>query len=65
MLFLSLALFGPSAAFSDDYEGLKVSPVKKTTTTSNGQRISYPKTDSAEVTVVTVDIPPGGETGGR
>ena len=63
ILLLSLALFGPSAAFSDDYEGLKVSPVKKTTTTTNGQRISYPKTDSAEVTVVTVDIPPGGETG--
>lgn len=63
MLFLPLALYGPSAAFSDDYEGLKVSPIKKTTTTTSGQRISYPKTDSAEVTVVTVDIQPGGETG--
>jgi len=63
ILLLSLALSGPSAAFSSDYEGLKVSPVKKATTTTNGQRISYPKTDSPEVTVVTVDILPGSETG--
>ena len=63
ILFLSLALSGPSTAFSSDYEGLKVSPVKRATTTTNGQRISYPKTGSPEVTVVTVDIPPGSETG--
>jgi len=63
MLFVALALFGPTAAISSDYEGLKVSPVKKATTTTNGQRITYPKTDSPEVTVVTVDIPQGGETG--
>lgn len=63
MLFISLALFGPSASSSGDYGALKVSPVKKTTTTTNGRRIAYPKTDSPEVTVVTVDIPPGSETG--
>lgn len=63
LLLVSPALFVPSAAFSSDYDGLKVSLVKKTTTTTNGQRISYPKTDSPEVTVVTVDIPPGSETG--
>ena len=63
MLVFCLALFSSSPAFSSDYEGLKVTPVKKTTTTTNGQRVSYPKTDSAEVTVVTVDIPPGSETG--
>jgi hypothetical protein len=37
ILFLSLALSGPSTAFSGDYEGLKVSPVKRATTTTNGQ----------------------------
>ena len=63
VLFFFLAPFGPSSAYSNDYGGLKVSPVKKTTTTTNGRKISYPKTDSPEVTVVTVDIPPGSETG--
>ena len=63
LLFVSPALFVPSAALSSDYGALKVSLVKKATTTTNGQKISYPKTGSPEVTVVTVDIPSGGETG--
>ncbi len=61
LVFLTL-LFHP-VAFSGDYDGLTVSPVKKTTTTSNGRKIVYPRTDSAEVTVAIVDIPPGEETG--
>jgi quercetin dioxygenase-like cupin family protein len=60
---VSLTLLNHPAAFCSDYEGLKVTLVKKTTTTTNGQKISYPKTDSPEVTVVTVDIPPNSETG--
>lgn len=52
-----------SLAFGSDYDGLKVSLVKKAVITSNGQKISYPKADSPEVTVVTVEIPPKAETG--
>ena len=58
-----LTALGHPAAFCGDYEGVEVTPVKKTTTTTDGRKISYPKTDSPEVTVVTVDIPAGGETG--
>ena len=60
---LVLTVLGPPAAFCGDYEGLTVSPVRKTTTTTNGGKISYPRTESPEVTVVTVEIPPQGETG--
>ncbi len=60
---VSLTLFSQPVAFCGDYEGLQVTPVKKATTTTNGRKISYPKTDSPEVTIVTVDIPPAGETG--
>ena len=49
--------------FGTNYEGVKVTPLKKTTTTTNGQKVSYPKTDSPEVTAVLVEIPVGGETG--
>jgi quercetin dioxygenase-like cupin family protein len=63
LLTVSLALLGNPAASSGDYDGLKVSPIKKTTTTTNGRKIAYPQTDSPEVTVVTVDISPNTETG--
>jgi len=62
ILISSFALLAPSA-FCGAYEGVTVTPVKKATTTSNGDKIAYPMTDSPEVTVVTVEIPPGGETG--
>jgi len=35
----------------------------KTTVTGNGQKISYPQTDRAEVTAMTVELAPGAETG--
>jgi quercetin dioxygenase-like cupin family protein len=35
----------------------------KTTLTGNGQKITYPLTDRAEVTAMTVDLAPGAETG--
>ena len=37
--------------------------LKKTSVTGNGQKITYPLTDKAEVTAMIVDLPPGAETG--
>ncbi len=49
--------------YGEEYTGVKAAQIKKTTQTSNGQGISYPKTSSPEVTVLMVEIPPGGGTG--
>jgi quercetin dioxygenase-like cupin family protein len=38
-------------------------PVLQSGTTAGGTSIAYPKTDSAEVTALMLDIGPGGETG--
>ncbi len=46
-----------------EYEGVKVTPLVKTTTSTDGQKLSYPKIDNPEVTALIVEIPPGGETG--
>ena len=43
--------------------GVKARVVLKTTTTGSGEKIAYLKTGSPEVTAMTVDIPPGTETG--
>lgn len=66
--FAALCLIGISsitpAAFGADYNsGVTVKILKKTTQTSNGQKISYPLTDRAEVTVMSVELAPGAETG--
>ena len=61
--FLALIFLSHPAAFCGDYDGLKVTPVQRSTTTTNGRKISYPKTDSPEVTVVRVNMPPNSETG--
>lgn len=51
-------------AFSADYNtGVTAKLLKKTTVTSNGQKIMYPQTDRAEVTAMTVEVAPGAETG--
>ena len=50
-------------AAAAEYEGVKATQIKKSTTTSNGQKLDYLKTDSPEVTVLMVEIPAGGETG--
>ncbi len=51
-------------AFAGEYDtGVKVELLVKSTTASNGQKIAYAKTDNAEVTVMTVEIAPGKETG--
>ncbi|MDI6687733.1 MAG: cupin domain-containing protein [Desulfobacterales bacterium] len=43
--------------------GVQAQIVLKTKNTSNGHHVAYLKTDSAEVTVMTVELPPGAETG--
>jgi quercetin dioxygenase-like cupin family protein len=62
-LFLSVAFHLP-CAFGADYDGgVKVTLIKKATTTSNGQKLAYPRAGNAEVTALIVEIPPGGSTG--
>jgi quercetin dioxygenase-like cupin family protein len=43
--------------------GVQAKVVLQTTTTGNGNPIEYLKTDQPEITVMTVDIAPGAETG--
>lgn len=53
-----------SPACATDYDsGVTVRVLKKTSVTGNGQKITYPLTDKAEVTAMIVDLPPGAETG--
>ncbi len=60
---LSLCLV-PGLAAADGYnEGVRAEVLLKATTTSNGQRLQYLKTDKAEVTAMRVTIAPGRETG--
>lgn len=63
--FLTLLILNSAAinAAAAEYEGLKVTQIKKSTTASNGQKLDYLKTDSPEVTVLIVEIPAGAETG--
>jgi quercetin dioxygenase-like cupin family protein len=54
----------PVLAGENAYEaGVKTTRLLKTATTTIGQPIQYPETDSAEVTALRVEIPPGKETG--
>ncbi len=63
-VFCSLLFLGIAGnAMGDDYAGAKVTAIKKSTTTANGQKMEYLKTDHPEVTALLVEIPPGGETG--
>ncbi len=58
-----LFLFVPPA-FSADYgSGVTAKILKKSTVTGNGQKITYPCTDRAQVTAMTVELAPGAETG--
>jgi quercetin dioxygenase-like cupin family protein len=50
-------------AFASDYEGVKVTLIKKATTAANGQKLAYTGTANPEVTAALVEIPPGGDTG--
>jgi hypothetical protein len=60
---VSLELFSPCFVLCSDYDGLKVIPLKRTTFMTDGRKIAYPKTNSPEVTVVSVEMPPNTETG--
>lgn len=61
-LFILLCI--ASYAGADQYSGgVQARVVLKTKITSNGQPIAYVKSDSPEVTVMTVELPPGAETG--
>ncbi|MGZ3597682.1 MAG: cupin domain-containing protein [Syntrophales bacterium] len=49
---------------ADEYSGsVQARVVLKTKNMSNGQPIAYLKSDNPEVTVMTVELPPGAETG--
>jgi quercetin dioxygenase-like cupin family protein len=51
-------------AIAADYSsGVTSKVLSKTTVTGNSQKITYPLTDRAEVTAMTVDLAPGSETG--
>jgi len=51
-------------AFAGDYNsGVTAKILGKTSVTGNGQKITYPVTDRAEVTAMSVDLAPGAETG--
>jgi quercetin dioxygenase-like cupin family protein len=53
-----------STVDAGDYAGgVAAKVVLRTTTTSSGEKVTYPRTDRAEVTAMTVDIAPGTETG--
>jgi len=63
-IILSLLLCLASVAYGGDYVGtVKAKKILVTTTAGNGQKHMYLKTEHPEVTALTVEIPPGAETG--
>jgi len=51
-------------ALAAEYDsGVTAKVLKKTAVTGNNDKITYPVTDKAEVTAMTVDLAPGAETG--
>ena len=64
VMLVGLFLIIVQPAIAADYSSAVTSKVlSKTAVTGNGQKISYPLTDRAEVTAMTVDLAPGSETG--
>jgi Cupin domain len=63
-LCLTTLLLFITPAYSADYNtGVTTRVLIKTSVTGNGQQITYPVTDKAEVTAMTVELAPGAETG--
>ena len=63
-LCLFFILWMSSLVSAAEYIGdVQARVVLKTKNTSNGQPIAYLKMDNPEVTVMTVELPPGAETG--
>lgn len=63
VLFLLISLCKTPEVISAEYENVNVTTLKKTTTSTDGSKIIYPKIDNPEVTALLVEIPPGGQTG--
>ena len=64
VMLVGLFLIIVQPAIAADYSsGVTSKVLSKTAVTGNGQKISYPLTDRAEVTAMTVDLAPGSETG--
>ena len=60
---LAMAVLGIIATPAAAQVKFSYTPVLQSGTTAGGKSIAYPKTDSAEVTALMLDIGPGGETG--
>lgn len=61
---LSLAALLPVPASGDEYGGqVCAREILRTAVAADGQRIRYLRTEKPEVTVLSVEIPPGGQTG--
>jgi quercetin dioxygenase-like cupin family protein len=63
LCFLFLFCTASSAGAAEYSGGIQAKVILKTKNMSNGQPIAYLRTDNAEVTAMTVEIPPGAETG--
>ncbi len=50
-------------AHADDYRAVRSTTILTSSVASNGQKLSYLRTDNPEVTAKIVEIDPGGETG--
>ncbi len=63
-IFIGLFLWSSYPVDAAEYDaGVLGKVILQTETTSNGDPIFYPKTDKPKITVMTVDIAPGAETG--
>lgn len=62
-LWLTLFQTASPTVAADYGGGVTAKVLTRTTRTGNGQKISYPCTDRAEVTAVGVELAPGSETG--
>jgi hypothetical protein len=60
---LAVALAGLIATPAAAQVKFSATPILQSGATVGGASIAYPKTDSAELSVVQLDIGPGGETG--
>jgi quercetin dioxygenase-like cupin family protein len=60
-LFLILVL--NSAAHAEEYRNVEVQKLITSSTSSNGDPLTYLRTDQPEVTALVVHFPPGGSTG--
>jgi quercetin dioxygenase-like cupin family protein len=63
ILSLTGSAFAQSPSGAEYSKEIQVTPLLRTSTTSTGQPIEYPKTDKPQITTVLVEIPPGKETG--